>query len=172
MSDDKYPCPWEGCGREFYTQVGLDVHMKTHFAEEKKEKEPAAKPVAKETPKPKATKRGVRDKTISELTSKYLTEKQAKELWKQRTKSMRKETTVKVSDKLTKKKFCKMLEVHNWLEQKSERKFTARSYVIKEARKMLNGWYSFFAVGDNGQKVSWREGPIKGRHHITIAKLE
>ena len=88
---------------KFYTQVGLDVHMKTHLLNEKKEKEPAAKQVVKETLNLKQQKRGVPDKTIDELWSKYLTEKQSKELWKKRISKMRKATTVKVSDKLNKK---------------------------------------------------------------------
>jgi len=169
---EKYACPIEGCKREFYTQVGLDVHMNTHLPTVKEEKV-IEKP--KDPPKPKEIKekKVVTDKVVSELKKDYLTEKEAKELWKKRTKKMRGKSTVKVSEKLTKKKFCKLLEVHNWRDEKGgEKKFTARSYVIKEIRKMSGDWFSYQALGDNGQKVSWREGPIKGRHHITIPSWE
>ena len=168
---EKYACPIEGCERDFYTQVGLDVHMNTHLPAVKEEKV-IEKPTA---PKPteKKEKKVVTDKIVSDLTKDYLTEKEAKELWKNRTKRMRKTSTAKVSDKLTKKNFCKLIEVHNWRDQKEgEKKFTARSYVIKEIRKMSGDWFSYQAVGNNGQKVSWREGPINGRHHITIPTLE
>lgn len=168
MSEQKYACPEEGCTREFYTQVGLDVHMKAHLPVEKVEKVAKEKPIETKTEKPKA----VTDKQIDDLNAKYLTKKQAEELWKKRIKNMRKGTIVKVSDKLNKKNFCKMLEVKNWLDDDAEKKFTAGSYTIEEVRKMSNGWFSITAKGNNGQKVSWKEGPIKGRHHITIPKLE
>ena len=168
---EKYACPEEGCSREFYTQVGLDVHIKTHLPTVKEEKA-IEKPT---TPKPavKKEKTVVTDKIVSELKKDYLTGKQANELWKKRTKKMRKTSTIKVSEKLTKKNFCKMLEVHNWRDSDTgEKKFTARSYVIKQIRKMSNDWFSFQAIGNNGQKISWREGPINGRHHITIPSWE
>ena len=166
---EKYACPEDGCSREFYTQVGLDVHMNTHLPVAKEEKA-IEKP--KDPPKPKE-KKVVTDKIVSDLAKDYLTEKEAKERRKKRRKKMRGRSTVKVSDKITKKKFCKLLEVHNWRDEKAgEKKFTARSYVIKEIRKMSNDWFSYQAVGNNGQKVSWREGPIKGRHHITIPSWE
>lgn len=168
---EKYVCPIEGCKRDFYTQVGLDVHMNTHLPPVKEEK-------VIEKPKPlkpaeKKEKKVVADKIVSELKKDYLTEKEARELWKARIKKMRKKSTIKVSEKLTKKNFCKLLEVHNWRDQKAgEKMFTDRSYVIKEIRKMSNDWFSYQAIGNNGQKVSWREGPIKGRHHITIPSWE
>ena len=168
---EKYMCPEEGCSREFYTQVGLDVHIKTHLPMVKEEKV-IEKPA---TPKPtvKKEKKVVTDKTVSELKKDCLTGKESKELWKKRTKKMRKKSTIKVSEKLTKKNFCKLLEVQNWHDKETgEKKFTARSYVIKEIRKMSNDWFSYQAIGNNGQKVSWREGPINGRHHITIPSWE
>ena len=168
----EYVCPEDGCSRKFYTQVGLDVHMKTHLPMVKEEKV-IEKP--KDSPKPKEAKKKkvVADKAVSELKKDYLTGKESKELWKKRTKKMRNKSTIKVSEKLTKKNFCKLLEVQNWRDKEAgEKKFTARSYVIKEIRKMSNDWFSYQAIGNNGQKVSWREGPINGRHHITIPSWE
>lgn len=168
---EKYACPEKGCSREFYTQVGLDVHIKTHLPTVKEEK--AIEKPTTTKPVVKKEKKVVTDKIVSELKKDYLTEKQAKELWKKRTKKMRKQSTIKVSEKLTKKNFCKMLEVRNWRDSDAgEKKFTARSYVIKQIRKMSNDWFSFQAIGDNGQKISWREGPINGRYHITIPSWE
>lgn len=164
-------CPEEGCSREFYTQVGLDVHIKTHLPMVKEE-QVVEKP-ATSKPAVKKEKKVVTDKAVSELKKDYLTGKQSKELWKKRTKKMRKKSTITVSEKLTKKNFCKLLEVQNWHDKETgEKKFTARSYVIKEIRKMSNDWFSYRAIGNNGQRVSWREGPINGRHHITIPSWE
>jgi hypothetical protein len=169
---EKYACPEDGCSREFYTQVGLDVHIKTHLPTVKEEKV-IEKPEILPKPVEKKEKKVVTDKIVSELKKDYLTEKEAKELWKKRTKRMRKKSTIKVSEKLTKKNFCKLLEVHNWRDQKGgEKKFTDRSYVIKQIRKMSNDWFSYQAIGNNGQKISWREGPINGRYHITIPSWE
>ena len=84
---EKYVCPIEGCKRDFYTQVGLDVHMNTHLPPVKEEK-------VIEKPKPlkpaeKKENKVVADKIVSELKKDYLTEKEAKELWKARIKKMR-----------------------------------------------------------------------------------
>ena len=169
-------CPEEGCGREFYTQVGLDIHVKTHLPM-------APEPLQinnEEKPVPKKTKTNTSGESIAKLNKNKITDKKAKELWKRRIKGMRTATTVEVSSKLNKKKFCQMLEVKKWHEIGKDgeiidfdvKRFTAKNYVIKEIKKMSNDWLSIIAVGDNKQLVSWREGPINGRHHITIAKIE
>jgi hypothetical protein len=178
MSETKYACPQEGCTREFYTQVGLDVHIKTHLPVPTET--PETLEVEKEVPKTQAKKKMTSDDEVATLNNNKMTLQQSKDLWKKRTKKMRKTITVKVGEKLTKKNFCKMLETNNWhaggksgeVVAYSNKDFTDASYIVKDIRKMRNDWKSFQALGNKGQKVSWREGPIYGRHHITIPEFE
>ena len=83
-------CPEEGCGREFYTQVGLDIHVKTHLPM-------APEPLQinnEEKPVPKKTKTNTSGESIAKLNKNKITDKKAKELWKRRIKGMRTATTV------------------------------------------------------------------------------
>lgn len=154
MSEDKYRCPHEGCPREFFTQAGLDVHLASH---EVKVEKPKAEP-KEAKPKPKS-----KPKTESKPEKKP----QPKFDYEARKKRMRKKLDAEVGKKYTRGEFLKMLHL-------SEDAFTSRmkgsSFKVTEVREMENGWYRITAES-LGQKVLWREGPVKGTWHVTVPRL-
>jgi hypothetical protein len=172
MNKEEYDCPIDGCDASFFTAVGLNFHVKSKHGEAPKpEPKPKKKEVAvakvKEEKKPKEEKL-----TVVEY------EQQAKDgsakLWKKRIKGMRKSmATVKVGDKLTTAELIKLIgdseslaagggAVKLFSDKLKKKKFTITKVVVSK------GDWCLFQAESTSQKVIWKEGPIKNRHHITV----
>ncbi len=176
---EEYKCPIDGCDSSFFTEVGLNFHVKTKHGELPK---PAAKPTPKkEKPTPKVEK-VVKEKPKKEEKEKRLSvteyEKQTKEksgkLWKKRLKSMRKSmATVKVGDKLTRAELVKLVGDSEGISHGDEpvKRFSdgvrKQKFTITKVKEMKNDWQVFHAESPS-QRLVWKEGPIKGKHFVTI----
>jgi len=160
MSDQKYECPYEGCTRSFFTQTGLDVHAAQHVAESKPQPKVDAPKPKKEAPKAKPKKEKDDVVPIKEMSL-----KESEKRWKDRIKTMRK-SLPKFKESYTRSEFAKIL----YLDGDDLQKLKGSKFELKEVREMKNGWYSITAFSLD-QKVMWREGPIKGRWHVTFPRL-
>jgi len=172
MNKEEYNCPIDGCDASFFTEVGLNFHVKNKHEEASKPKPTPKKKAAKVTKVKKEKPPKEEGLTVTEY------EKQTKELsaklWKKRLKATRKSlATVKVGDKLTKAELIKLVGDSEGIPQGDEpakrfseglrkQKFTITSIVEKE-----NDWHIFKAESPT-HKVIWKEGPIKNRHHVIV----
>ena len=178
MNKEEYDCPIDGCDASFFTEVGLNFHVKSKHEEVPK---PKPKPKPKKEKVAKVVKVKKETKPTKEKTTVVEYEKQVKDesakLWKKRIKAMRKSlATVKVGDKLTKVELIKLTgdvesiaigdeKTKRFSDKLKKQKFTITKVMVKE-----NNWHIFQAESPS-QRVIWKEGPIKNRHHITVPMI-
>tara|TARA_B100000131_G_C18119011_1_gene612240 strand:- start:1364 stop:1918 length:555 start_codon:yes stop_codon:yes gene_type:complete len=176
---EEHKCPIDGCNSTFFTEVGLNFHIKSKHGETPKTKPKPIPKKAKPTPKSeKVAKEKVEKKEKEKRLSATEYEKLAKDLsaklWKKRIKSMRKSmATVKVGDKLTKAELIKIvgdaedLSVDGSPPKRFSDRVKKQKFTITKVKKMKNEWQSFYAESPS-QRLVWKEGPVKGKHYVTI----
>jgi len=178
----EYKCPIDGCDSSFFTEVGLNFHVKSkHGNQPKVEAKPTPK-VAKTVPKKAAVvkekpKKVEKEKQLSVTDYEKKTKEESSKLWKKRLKAMRKKmATVIVGDKLTKAELIKIvgdaedLSVDGTPPKKFSDRLKKQKFTITKVKKMKNGWQSFHAESPS-QRLVWKEGPIDGKHFVTIPTI-
>tara|TARA_B100000900_G_scaffold406881_1_gene418644 strand:- start:1151 stop:1705 length:555 start_codon:yes stop_codon:yes gene_type:complete len=179
---EEYKCPIDGCDSSFFTEVGLNFHVKSKHGNQPKVE---AKPVPKkEKPTPKVEKvveekpkKEEKKNRVSVTEYEKKTKQKSGELWKKRLKAMRKKmATVKVGDKLTKAELVKLVSDAEDLSVDGEpaKRFSERikkqKFSITKVKEMKNDWKVFHAESTS-QRLVWKEGPIKGKHFVTIPTI-
>ena len=179
MSEKKdFNCPIEGCKSTFFTQTGLDFHVKNKHGEEPiptpKTEKPAPKAKKSEKVEPK---KEVKEKRLSVTEYEKQTKEKSANLWKKRLKAMRNSlATVKVGDKLTKAELVKLVGDSEGISMGDEpvKRFSdglrKQKYTITKVMEKKNGWYIFYAESPT-HRVIWKEGPIKGNHFVTVPMI-
>lgn len=176
---EAYKCPIDGCDTSFFTEVGLNFHIKSkHGSAPKVEPKPKPKP----TPKKEKVvvvkaKKEPKEKRVSVTEYEKQTKEKAAKLWKKRMKAMRKSIAkIKVGDKLTKAELIKIvgdpedLSVGESPGKKFSDSLKKQKFSITKVMKKENDWYIFYAESPS-QRVVWKEGPIKGKHFVTIPRV-
>jgi len=175
---EEYKCPIDGCGGSFFTEVGLNFHVKTKHGEEPKTTPKTGKPTPKkEQIEKEKPKKEPKEKRLSVTEYEKQTKEKSAKLWKKRLKAMRKSlATVKVGDKLTKAELVKLVGDSEGISIGDEpvKRFSdglrKQKYTITKVMEKKNGWYIFYAESPT-HRVIWKEGPIKKHHHITVPMI-
>ena len=171
-------CPIDGCKGSFFTEVGLNFHVKTKHGEETKPAPKTEKPAPKtEKVEKEKPKKEPKEKRLSVTEYEKQTKEKSAKLWKKRLKAMRKSlATVKVGDKLTKAELVKLVGDSEGISIGDEpvKRFSdglrKQKYTITKVMEKKNGWYIFYAESPT-HRVIWKEGPIKGNHFVTVPMI-
>ena len=169
-------CPIDGCDGAFFTQTGLDFHIKNKHGEV--EKIPEKKVSIAKKPKPKAPKKTIKDESID--VDKVV--KQALEVYKAMKKKMRKEPIeLKIGQKLSAKQLIKLLKhdpvvnISNGSSKLRAKPWTRKnlsdwigkdSFKVTSVNEKNNNWI-IYIIESKRLKITWKEGPIKGKHNIS-----
>ncbi len=177
---NEYACPEEGCNKTFNTEQGMLLHLKVFHSGEK------PKPVKRraETPKKTKVKKQIQAKPKAVSTDAIdldaLAKKAAEELKATNKKKRKIPASVKVGQKLSAKKFMEIMK-HNpkvkiaigsdkfrakpWTTKPLKEWVGKDSFKVTIVKEMHHDWMAYQVVSKR-LKISWKEGPIKGKHAI------
>jgi hypothetical protein len=169
-------CPINGCDCVFFTQTGLDFHVKNkHSKVEKKLTKKVSKP---KKPKPTAPKK---DPKVVKVDYDAVAEKAQADFKAMRKKMRKQPISLKKGQKLSAKKLIQIFK-HNpkvkivrgsehfrakpWTTNPLSKWIGKDSFKVTSVNEKNNDWI-IYIVESKRLKISWKEGPIKGRHIIS-----
>jgi hypothetical protein len=174
--DAEIKCPIDGCDGAFFTQTGLDFHVKNKHNEVKAQ--PVKKVSEPTKPKPTVPKK---DPNVVEVDYDAVAIK-AQDDFKAMKKKMRKEhISLKSGQKLSAKQLMKIFKHDPKIKiAKGSERFRAKPWTTKPLSKWIgkdtfkvtsvneksNDWV-IYSVESKRLKISWKEGPLKGKHIIS-----
>ena len=169
-------CPIDGCDGSFFTQTGLDFHVKSKHSEV--EKKPAKQISTPKKPKSTMPKK---DPKVIEIDYDAVAEKAQADFKAMRKKMRKQPISLKEGQKVSAKKLMQILKHDPKIKiAKGSKHFRAKPWTTKPLSKWIgkdsfkvtsvneksNDWI-IYSVESKRLKISWKEGPLKGKHIIS-----